>query len=356
MSAGHAGSRRTLLLVTRNFPPMVGGLERYAEDLYRSLAECEPVDLLANGRGKWGLPLFLCQVLWHLLRHRHEHWHVHFADAALAPLACLVRRLTGTSVSITTHALDVVHPNPLYQRLVPRCLRSLDGVVCVSRFTREECLARGVAADRCRVIPNGIRYRDREVPGTPPGGAHLGAAMAGKRVLLTIGRLVRRKGVAWFTCNVMPRLGEEWVLLIGGGGMERGNIEKCIAAHGLQQRVQLLGAIDEQQKQALLAQADLFVMPNLSVPGDAEGFGIAVIEATASGVPVIASGVEGLRDAVVDGITGRLVPERDVASWLDAIATTALDRQSIAAATRERFDWSILAREYLDYFHALARH
>lgn len=335
---------------------MVGGLERYSDDLYRSLAGKGPVVLLANRRGKPGIPVFLLKVLWHILWHRHSYRHLHFADAALAPLACLARWLTGATVSATTHALDVVHPNPVYQRVVPRCLGSLDGVVCVSRFTRDACVARGIEADRCRVIPNGIRYQDQEVlRGAPCDAVALPCETAGKKVLLTIGRLVRRKGVGWFVAEVMPHLGDGYIYLIGGAGDEREAIESRIMEHGLQERVFLLGTVDEQQKRLLLARADLFVMPNTSIPGDAEGFGIAVIEATASGVPVIASGIEGLRDAVIDGVTGTLVPEGDVAEWLETIRTATFDRQVVAEMTREQFSWSKLVDEYLDFFRSLER-
>jgi len=356
MSGKQVDECRALLLVTRNFPPAVGGLERYAEDLYRSLAENTPVVLLANRSGRSGVPLFLFKVLWHVLRHRHSYWHAHFADAALAPLACLVRWLTGTTVSATTHALDVIHPNPIYRHIVPHCLGSLDGVVCVSRFTRDACVVRGVDSDRCRVIPNGIRYEEPEMSPGPSGDiAGLPCNTAGKTVLLTIGRLVKRKGVAWFTAEVMPRLEENYLYLIGGAGAERAAIERHVVEHGLQDRVALLGTIDEQQKQVLLARADLFVMPNVSIPGDAEGFGIVVIEATARGVPVVATGIEGLRDAVIDGVTGTLVPERDVTAWLDAIRTADFDRRLVADTTRERFSWSRLVTAYVEFFGGLER-
>jgi phosphatidylinositol alpha-1,6-mannosyltransferase len=96
-------------------------------------------------------------------------------------------------------------------------------------------------------------------------------------------------------------------------------------------------------------------MPNVQVAGDAEGFGIVVIEATARGVPVVATGIEGLRDAVIDGVTGTLVPERDVTAWLDAIRTADFDRRSVADTTRERFSWSRLVTAYVEFFAGLER-
>jgi glycosyltransferase involved in cell wall biosynthesis len=294
-------------------------------------------------------------VVGHLLRHPRRYRHVHFADAALAPLAVLARRVTGVPVTVTAHALDVVYPHPLYQALVARALARVDGVVAVSRFTRDACVERGVSPTRCRVIPNGIHCSSlADAAGAPGTGGDLPAGLAGRRVLVSIGRLIRRKGTAWFVAEVLPRLDSTTVYLVGGEGPERPAIERAAAAAGVTGRVVLLGRVDEVRKRALLARADLAVMPNIAVPGDAEGFGIAVIEATARGVPVIASDLEGVRDAVLDGVTGRLVAERDAAAWVRAIDAARFDRDAVARATREHFDWVRLADAYLEFFAQLA--
>jgi len=66
----------------------------------------------------------------------------------------------------------------------------------------------------------------------------------------------------------------------------------------------------------LMNAADAFIMPNISIPDDVEGFGISALEAGACGLPVIASNIQGIRDAILDGITGYLVGERDVAGYI----------------------------------------
>ncbi len=350
MSDSASPSTYDLLLVTRNYPPMVGGLERYAYDLHRTLSVRMRVALLANRVGLRGVPLFVLRVLWHVARHRDRYARVHVADAALAPLGWLLRCLTGVPVTVTTHALDVTYANALYQRVVPWCLRRLDGVVCVSRFTRDQCVARGVDANRCHVIPNGIRREALAGSAAAPDGPAVLRELEGKRVLVTIGRLVKRKGVAWFVAEVLPGLGPEFIYLVGGAGEQRAAIEQAIAARGLGSRVRLLGVLDEQGKRALLERAELFVMPNVAVAGDAEGFGISVIEATAHGVPVIASDLEGLRDAVVDGVTGRLVASGDVDAWRRVVQTARFDRAEVARQTLARYDWDRLVERYLDFF------
>lgn len=343
-----------LLLVTRNFPPQLGGMERYSADLYQSLAELMPVVLISNRIGKRGIPFLILRVIWHALRHRRHYWRIHFTDAAMAPLACLVRAITGTPVTITTHALDVIFPNALYQRVIPACLRRLDGVISVSNFTRDACIDRGVDASRCRVIPNGIRIIPDEGSETLASAKPwLPAHAVGKRQLVSIGRLVRRKGVAWFVSEVMPRLTDEWVYLIAGEGEERAAIEHAISEKGLEGRVFLLGRVDEKVKRALLESAEYFVMPNITIPGDAEGFGISIIESTLTGLPVLATGIEGIRDAVIDGVTGRSLPERDVDAWVRAITESQFDRDAVSRETLEQFDWARLAESYLDFYRDL---
>ena len=157
-------SERRILLLTRNYPPVRGGMEQYSFDLYENLSRIEDVTLFANRRGKSGLLRFLPAALLHLVRHRGRYTHVHFGDAALSPLLVLMRAISDARLSLTTYGLDVVYRNPLYQRLVPRCVARADAVVCISRATLEQCVARGVPRERCIAIPCGIDFR-RPAPG-----------------------------------------------------------------------------------------------------------------------------------------------------------------------------------------------
>jgi phosphatidylinositol alpha-1,6-mannosyltransferase len=206
--------------------------------------------------------------------------------------------------------------------IVPRCLSHLDLIFCVSRHGLEECRLRHIPVGKCRVVPNGIDPAEFELP--PPGPSGLretehqaGIRLADRKILLSVTRLVPRKGVAWFVSEVMPRLDACYCYLIAGAGPDFRTIQGLIQHHGLADRVALLGRVPDAARQRLMAQADLFIMPNIRIPGDMEGFGIAALEAGSSGLPVIASNIEGLRDAVIDGVTGHLVEERNVQEYVD---------------------------------------
>jgi glycosyltransferase involved in cell wall biosynthesis len=96
-------------------------------------------------------------------------------------------------------------------------------------------------------------------------------------------------------------------------------------------------------------------MPNISIPGDVEGFGIAALEAGACGLPVIASNIQGIRDAIIDGVTGYLVGERDVEAFLSRIQGMDLDRRRVRSEVAGRFSWSKIGLAYAEMLSAVER-
>ena len=151
-----------LLVITRNFPPQRGGLEVYSYHLTRELARHMQVRVIALKKPKvhlvWFLPAAFLLSLF--LIHMRGIRRVHICDAALSPIGFMLKRLSGARVTASAHGLDITFPNPIYQRVVPSSLARLDAILCVSQATREECLSRGIARQRCRVIPNGVEAGD----------------------------------------------------------------------------------------------------------------------------------------------------------------------------------------------------
>ena len=147
-----------ILLVTRNYPPQVGGMERYSHDLYHNLSSVTPVDLLKNSHGKLFLPFFFLHCLVFIGLYGRRYTHIHFCDAVLAPLVVFTRVVTSAHTSITVHALDLIYDNWLYQRAIPACLARAGKLVAVSRYTLEQCVSREVSRKRCYLIPNGLDY------------------------------------------------------------------------------------------------------------------------------------------------------------------------------------------------------
>jgi glycosyltransferase involved in cell wall biosynthesis len=341
-----------LLFITRKYPPAVGGMENVSYALSQELSRQVPTTVIAwGGSHVWllyFLPKAFIQGLWQI--HRRRITHVHLADGLLAPLGLALKVLSRrrVRVSITLHGLDITYRNPLYQVVVPRCLKRLDHIVCISGATQEECARRGIPLRKCAVVPWGVYPEQFRVHATSEDLARItGVPVAGRKVLLTVGRLVKRKGVAWFVSEVLPGLPEDYLYVVAGDGPERAAIEEAASARGVDGRVVLLGRVSDEDRKVLYNTADVFVMPNIPVPGDMEGFGIVALEASAAGLPVAGSDLEGIRTAVIPGQTGWLSPAQCVADLTAAIQQAlAADRRRVARATEQHFSWQAAGTSY----------
>ena len=212
-------------------------------------------------------------------------------------------------------------------------------------------MARGVPEEKCRVIPNGLELA--ELPKANTGRMSelvTEYELENKRVLLAVGRLIRRKGIRWFVSKVMPALPRDYVLLIAGNGPEKYVIESAIAEQGLSRRVFLLGSVDSRTKACLYSLAEIFVMPNIQLDGDSEGFGISIIEAGSYGTPCIGARLQGIPDAVIEGKSGSLVTAEDAPGFKQAIQGARFDRATVSETVRQHYDWSKLIADYMEFF------
>jgi glycosyltransferase involved in cell wall biosynthesis len=136
---------------------------------------------------------------------------------------------------------------------------------------------------------------------------------------------------------VLPRLPSTVEYLVAGAGPDHDEIQRAAVRRGVRERVHLLGAVDDDLREVVMLGADVFVQSNVPVPGDMEGFGLVAIEAAVRGTPVVASGIEGIRDAVVDGQTGILVAPGDAEAWtaaLEHLLGDSSERRALGDAAR----------------------
>lgn len=358
-----------ILFVTRKYPPSVGGMERFAFDLHGELSKKATVKLIKWGRPNANkllplfciiLPYFFLRSCWTLLRGGIDV--IHMQDGVLAPLGWGLSRLFRKPFVVVIHGLDITYKNPVFKLVVPRLLARADAVACISQAAADEAAARGVKPDRIHVIPLGIgdsyygkadRDAVRELLGILPD----------KKLLVTVGRLVKRKGVAGFIENTLPAIVQahpEVLYLVAGAGTERGNVEAAIASAGMESYVKLLGRVDDRLLFALYNGADVFVMPNMIVPGDMEGFGLVSLEAALCELPLVATGVEGIKDAVVNGKNGVLVPLGDHAAFTQAV-NNFLDDPVLARKfgrqarryTVSHYRWEKVAEAYIKQYEAI---
>ena len=331
-----------LWMLSRKHPPSVGGMQQLSLHLVQGLSARMPVTAITWGHGAWGLPVFLA---WAQLRlvlglMSGRVGLLHLGDPALAALGWLPR-LAGVPVFATVHGLDITHPAPWYQAYLGRFFWGrMAAYACISRHVQSLVTGHGIAPALAPVIAPGIAL---DTPAAADAVAARGAADAGIAPgrgdaagvrLMCLGRLVERKGVAWFLDTVAPdwfaRHPESRLDIVGDGPL-RSRIDALAADPRLRGRVTVHGEVDARRKRALLAAADLVLVPNVPVPGDAEGFGIVCLEAGAAGAWVLAADIEGLRDAVVDGANGQHVAECDAAAWRAALEALCADRAQLRA-------------------------
>jgi phosphatidyl-myo-inositol dimannoside synthase len=237
-------------------------------------------------------------------------------------------------------------------------------VICVSSYTRMQCIRRGVPASLCEVVPNGVNMVEFSDHFTSQAMRNLqmkaGPVIRGRKVLLTVGRLIERKGVVHFLTDIMPRLlaqRTDICYLIVGEGPQRDLIETRIASLHLGDHVALLGRVDDDTLRAAYHVSDLFVMPNIPVQNDIEGFGLVALEAAAAGRYVVASRLDGIPEAIVPGQNGTLIDPLDSEAYVDSILDLLADderREELGRKAREfvrdKYSWDIIARRYLQVF------
>ncbi len=181
-----------------------------------------------------------------------------------------------------------------------------------------------------------------------------------KTVLLTVARLVKRKG-QHLVLEAIDRLKKEYpdlVYLIVGEGPRRETLEELAEAYGLKDRVIFAGEVDEEELPVLYNVCDIFIMLSTLTDNEevVEGFGISFMEANSCGKPVIGGKTGGVVEAVKDGETGFLVVPEDI-NQVVAKTRRFLENKSLRKKfgkkgrqrAQKEFDWRKLSRQFLDY-------
>jgi colanic acid/amylovoran biosynthesis glycosyltransferase len=223
-------------------------------------------------------------------------------------------------------------------------------VVAVSESMRQQLISLGAAEDQVYLNPYGVDLEAFKPGTTTPG------------LVAAVGRFIDKKApeltVLAFS-RVVKRVPPAELVMVGDGPL-RPAVERLISALGLADRVRLMGASDHAQVADLMRRAAVFVQHSVIAPsGDREGTPVAVLEAGAAAIPVVATRHEGIADAVIDGETGLLVEEGDVDGMAEAVADLLLEperAQSLGKAARRRVEekysmeasinglWAILQR------------
>ncbi|MBI5296220.1 MAG: glycosyltransferase family 4 protein [Chloroflexi bacterium] len=249
----------------------------------------------------------------------------------------------------------------LYTALELATNRSLDLYITVSARDRQSLLASGIAADRIELIYNAVDIRAEDIPGGSAWLRHKFSIPAGRLVCTAVGRLVPVKGydVLVEAAGLLAREAPHLHLLLVGDGESRQALADQIGKLALRERVTLAGYQDREQVLSILRSSDMFVMPSRY-----EGTPIALLEAGALGLPIVASNVGGIPELVRDGQEALLVPAADSQALTCALSQLANDRDlagqlghRAAQRVKDEFHLGVQVQKTWDaYRKALSRH
>ncbi|EKE21232.1 MAG: Glycosyl transferase, group 1 family [uncultured bacterium] len=361
-----------ILFISRAYPPTIGGIENQNYGIATELSRLTSVKIIANTRGKKFLPIFLVQAFFIALFSLWKYDVVLFGDGVPTPLGVFLKFFhPKKKFASIVHGLDITfaHKKSLMGKLyrlanVP-ALKKMNKLIMVGNHTISEATKLGIAREKCVFIPNGFdedkvcdNFNRKNLE------EFLDMDLSDKKVILRVGRFVKHKGLDWFIDKVMPQLPENYILLGAGGRVAKRTVgdsdtfpicEENIKKNNLEARVKLFPNIAQEKMNLLFNTVDMLVSPNVSVPGSMEGFGINAIEGTACAKVVVASDLEGLKDAIINGQNGFMVEPGNADKYAQKIkAILQDDNFRVAFGKRAQtysfanFSWEVVGKKYLE--------
>lgn len=257
------------------------------------------------------------------------HTHGYRSDVA----GLIAAKLTGTPIVSTVHGWTSVSLKlRAYQMLDRFCLKRFDRIVCVSNLLHQEFSKLGINSERLVYLPNAVSLPEKTSRQRDTARQQL-VLESGEKVVVAVGRLSPEKGLdILLTAFARQFSSDRGVrLILVGDGPERAALESLALGLGIAEQVVFAGFISDVA--GYYAAADLFVMSSHT-----EGFPMALLEAMAWELPVLATAVGGIPDIVQDGVNGCLVPPGSVEPLAAAMANLLGNRglaESMGQAARQ---------------------
>lgn len=372
-----------IILATPDFPPWDGGVSRVAAALARGLTDLGaevivlaakqspgersadlnlPFEVFRAGlpKAKALKPVFAWAHLFSLVASVRPHlifatsWQPFGLAAALLP--------RGTDCAIQVHGSEIVSrkfSSGRWRWLMGFAFNRAEGAIAVSNYAKGLLEDVGVDPARIAVIENGVS--PERFSGEREEGLARRYGVSGKKVLITVTRLVKRKGIDDVIRSLPGLLVREpdAIFLVGGKGPEEERLKGLAQELGVADRVVFAGFVEEEELAAFYRLGDVFVLPSKvdEDAGEVEGFGISFLEAAAAGLPAVGGRSGGVAEAVVHEETGLLVKPGESGALADALAKLLSDeglRRTMGRAARARveesFTWEKISARYLDFF------
>ncbi len=355
-----------ILIVTRNLPPLVGGMERLnwhiADELSRhaDVRVIGPTGSAVQRPEQVAITEVPLRPLWRfLLASGWQAWriarawqpHIVLAGSGLtAPAALIAARAVNARACAYLHGLDAAVQHPVYRALWHPAIRRMHTIIANSQHTAKLAQAVGVTAQQIQIVHPGVQMPDAPQPTAALQAFRQCHGLGDARILLSVGRLTERKGLREFVQHALPTIVQaapDTLLTIVGdaptdsllaGVQTRASIQAMADAAGIGQHLRFIGVITNPTELACAYEsATLHAFPVRSLPGDPEGFGMVAIEAAAHGVPTVAFATGGIVDAVAEGQSGCLVAPGDYPALAEATLRVLADGPNTKQASSRIF-------------------
>ena len=362
MNPGSPGQR--VLFLSRRYPPTIGGVQTHCLNLYTRLRQRQPTTLVALRYESllhlgWFLPYAWCRAALSMVRRTTDV--VYFSDGVICALAPFLKPFSrGTRFVVTHHGMELTFDNRPARWLIRWASKCCSRIVAVSENTWNIAHRCGLPAAKMSVIyagisPHQLTDERAELIGSKLEESH-SLRFGVDPILLNLGRQVRRKGLAPFLEYGFPLLDEEVRLVIAGSGPELTHIRRLVGDLGVGGKVSILGEVDDDVAAFLRHKADLFIMPNIPLAEDIEGFGLALLESMLARTPVVAFAVDALVESVREG--GYLIEPGDYEAFArqirDFLTLSPGEREAVGKAARayvtREYEWDRTADQYARLF------
>ena len=385
-----------ILFVSHKYPPSTGGMEKQSFELISTVSSYAKVHQLVYIKGQESLLKFFFHLnrnILKILKKNPAIQIVHFNDGLIASISSFHKGYDHLKRVATVHGLDVVFPLPYFQKRILKRFNRFDHIIAVSQATADAAISRGIQREKVSCINNGVdpQIAFKQNLSWETLSKRYPFLENNKSYMVTLGRPVKRKGFSWLLKKVIPHLPADFqLLMIGPFHHEASFIEKLLrflpyklyhlitlflgypsdereirkilttsSVRG--QKVRHLGKIPFEDLKALLSNAKAFLMPNISVAGDMEGFGLVCLEASLAGTLVLASGIEGITDAIHDNKNGILLPSEDSKAWINQIQQVMAEpdyyqqlAENFQSYSALHFGWEKMGLAYLELFEKIA--
>ncbi|MFA6254558.1 MAG: glycosyltransferase family 4 protein [Patescibacteria group bacterium] len=269
----------------------------------------------------------------------------------LGTLALIYKKRKNIPYIVYAHGLDITLPQKFMRKktLLKKIIANAQNIVANSYWTKDELIKLGAEKEKVIVVHPGPNLKTEQASEWKMAEITEEHELKGKKILLTVGRLVERKGHD-MVIKALPKIIKavpNVVYLIVGGGPNRKKLEELVNQNNLGDYVKFVGSVTQNDLASFYQIGDVFIMPARRLPnGDVEGFGIVYLEANLFGKPVIGGKSGGVPEAVLDGQTGILVNPTDTEEIAQAAIKLLTDqayaeRLGLQGLQRveEEFDW-----------------